>query len=101
MPGIGLKAAQQIADAVLAHGRRLDLAPLAVAVLDERGVLKVLTDASDDHGGDAVGDDVGGRNDALGEDGDGQVVRAWSWRRGRGGMAVPGHGVVLSRWEAL
>ena len=42
MSGISLAVAQEIAVATLARGRELGLAPLAVAVLDDRGVLKAL-----------------------------------------------------------
>ncbi len=41
MPGFGLEAASLIVDAALAEGRRRDLAPLAVAVLDAGGHLLV------------------------------------------------------------
>lgn len=41
MPGFGLEAASLIVDAALAEGRRRELAPLAVAVLDAGGHLLV------------------------------------------------------------
>lgn len=42
MGGLDLATSHRLADDVLAEGRRRALPPLAVAVLDERGVLRVL-----------------------------------------------------------